>query len=59
MPKAGSDFSKKRFLTLGLAYNTYLRQRDREAGGAAAVAPRDRFAQIWGWKRKKVAKPGE
>lgn len=47
------DYSKKNFYSLTTAYGAYQKRRVRQAGGKAAMAPRDKFAQIWGWKKKK------
>lgn len=50
MPKAGADYSPKTFKSLTQAYNRYTVHRMRETGGGTeAIAPRKRFAQIWGW----------
>lgn len=50
MPKAGADYSPKTFKSLTQAYNRYTVHRMRETGGGVgAVAPRDKFAKIWGW----------
>ena len=50
MPKAGADYSSKTFKTLRHAYDRYTVQRMRE-GATTAFAPRDKFAQIWGWTK--------
>lgn len=50
MPKAGADYSPKTFKSLNQAYNRYTIHRMRESG-TAALAPRDKFAQIWGWTK--------
>lgn len=52
MPKAGADYSSKTFKSLTQAYNRYTVHRMRETdGGIGAIAPRDKFAQIWGWTK--------
>jgi len=48
MPKAGADYSPKKFKSLTQAYNRYTVHRMRETGNPA-IAPRDKFATIWGW----------
>jgi len=51
MPKAGSDYSSKTFKSLGQAYRRYEADRLRETSNPA-LAPRDKFAGVWGWKKK-------
>ena len=53
MPKAGTDYSSKKFKSLTQAYNRYTVARMRESGGSLKIAPREKFAQIWGWTKKK------
>ncbi len=49
--KAGKTYGPKKFSSLTAAYNRY--QRDRQAQTEnPALAPRPKFAQIWGWKKK-------
>lgn len=50
MPKAGADYSPKTFGSLNQAYNRYTVHRMRETSNPA-IAPRDKFAEIWGWKK--------
>jgi len=51
MPKAGTDYSSKTFKSLGQAYNRYTVARMRETGNPA-IAPKEKFAKIWGWNKK-------
>lgn len=55
MPKAGADFSSKKFSSLNAAYNAYSRTRFRETDDPG-IAPKKRFAQIWGWGAKTPGK---
>ena len=48
---AGRTYGKKKFSSLTAAYNRYRRDRTSVAGGGATVAPKGKFAQIWGWKK--------
>ena len=52
MPKAGTDYSSKKFKSLTQAYNRYTVARMRETGNPA-IAPREKFAKIWGWSKPK------
>ena len=58
MPKAGAVFGPEKYKTLRHAYSAYERARLLETTNPA-LAPRERFANIWGWNRKKIAKPGQ
>ena len=52
--RAKRDYSREggKFLTLSAAYRQY--QRDRLADTPnPTLAPRNRFAQIWGWTKAK------
>ena len=50
MPKAGKDYSSKNFRSLTFAYSQYQKDRHTETRtGSPVIAPRKRFASIWGW----------
>jgi hypothetical protein len=51
-------YGPKSFPNLDLAYGRYVLERMRQTVNPA-LAPRRKFAQIWGWESKKVAKPGK
>lgn len=49
--KASKTYGPKTYSSLTTAYNAYQKHRVRQASNPA-LAPRDKFAQIWGWKKK-------
>lgn len=50
MAKTGREYSSKNFKNLVAAYNQY--QKDRLSDTTnPTLAPRNRFAQIWGWTK--------
>lgn len=52
------DYGSKSFTSGGAAYRAYEKARLMQTQDPS-LAPKARFLQIWGWGRKKVAKPGQ
>jgi len=52
MPKKTKTYGPDKFITLTGAYNRYIRDR-HAATTNPTLAPRNKFAQIWGWTKKK------
>lgn len=48
-PLAGKRYGPDNFRSLNAAYSQYQSDRLLHGGGEAQMAPRDEFAQIWGW----------
>lgn len=50
MPKAGATYGPKKYKSLAAAYSAYQKARLLETPNPA-LAPRKRFAKIWGWTK--------